>query len=133
MGGRHWQDVANVGVGLWIFVSTSTLLQHAMADAPLWHLIGASPPEDADLAALWALVVAGVVVAFFAALAWLTFGRWQEWINLALGVWLVVSPWAIGFQAAAALRWNAILSGAIVAALAAWVLMSDRWTRFITR
>jgi SPW repeat len=37
--------------------------------------------------------------------------RWQDWCNAILGVWLFVSPWALGFSA-----------GASPAALAAWVL-----------
>lgn len=129
MGRRHWQDAANVGLGLWIFASAAALLQHAMANAPLRHLIGASSPDDIGITALWTLAVVGVVVAFFAFFAWLAFDLWQEWINIALGIWLVVSPWALGFQATAALRWNAVVTGAVVAALAAWVLTLERGTR----
>jgi hypothetical protein len=39
--------------------------------------------------------------------------RWQDWGNAILGLWLVISPWALGFSA-----------GAGDAALAAWVLGS---------
>jgi hypothetical protein len=23
--------------------------------------------------------------------------RWQDWLNLLIGVWLFISPWAVGF------------------------------------
>jgi hypothetical protein len=25
------------------------------------------------------------------------FAEWEEWINAALGVWLIVAPWILGF------------------------------------
>jgi len=37
--------------------------------------------------------------------------RWQDWANLALGAWMIVSPWALGFA-----------SQYDVAALTAWML-----------
>jgi len=24
--------------------------------------------------------------------------RWQDWVNLLLGAWLFISPWALGFS-----------------------------------
>jgi hypothetical protein len=37
--------------------------------------------------------------------------RWQDWGNAILGLWMAISPWALGFSV-----------GASSAALAAWVL-----------
>ena len=37
--------------------------------------------------------------------------RWQDWINLILGLWTFVSPWVFGFAA-----------GTSIAALAMWIL-----------
>jgi chaperone required for assembly of F1-ATPase len=37
--------------------------------------------------------------------------RWQDWVNVILGVWMVVSPWILGFAA-----------DQNVAAQTAWVL-----------
>jgi hypothetical protein len=37
--------------------------------------------------------------------------RWQDWANLALGTWMIVSPWALGFA-----------DPDNVAALSAWAL-----------
>jgi len=37
--------------------------------------------------------------------------RWQDWGNAILGVWMVISPWVLGFS-----------GGMSSAALAAWVL-----------
>ena len=35
--------------------------------------------------------------------------RWQDWANLALGAWMIISPWALGFA-----------DGDNVAAVSAW-------------
>jgi hypothetical protein len=36
--------------------------------------------------------------------------RWQDWANLALGAWMIISPWALGFadsdNAAALSAWT---------------------------
>jgi hypothetical protein len=37
--------------------------------------------------------------------------RWQDWANLVLGAWMVVSPWALGFA-----------DGNSPAALSAWIV-----------
>jgi hypothetical protein len=130
MSKRHWQDAVNVGLGLWLFASAASFLRHAMANAPLWHLMtGAWPPEAVGIAAMWSLAIVGVAVAFVAFFAWLAFGAWQEWINLAFGIWLFVSPWVFGFPASAGLRWNAVITGTVVAGLAVWVLMLERGSK----
>ncbi len=126
---RHWQDVVNVGLGLWIFLSAA-FLRHAMTNATLWHsMAGAPPPEGVGSAAMWNLAIVGVVVAFVALFVWLAFVAWQEWINVALGAWLLVSPWVLGFHASPALRWNAVITGVVVAALAAWVPTLERGSK----
>jgi len=122
----HWQDVVNVALGLWVFVSAA-FLRHAMADPALWHsMTGTPPPEGVGSAAMWSPAVVGVAVTFVALFAVLAFRAWLEWLTMALGLWLFVSPWVFDFHASAALRWNAILTGVAVAALAAWALTAER-------
>ena len=66
--------------------------------------------------------------------------RWRGWVVLALGVWLFLSPWILGFAAAApgagaevaggftAAAWNAWILGVVVAAFALWAaLQSAAW------
>jgi hypothetical protein len=43
-----------------------------------------------------------------------------DWVNAAVGVWLVVSPFVLGYAAVVAATWNDILVGAVVIVLAAW-------------
>ena len=45
------------------------------------------------------------------------FRGWQEWINVALGAWLIASTWVLGIVTPAA-RTNFMLVGVLVVALA---------------
>ncbi|MBE3583818.1 MAG: SPW repeat protein [Limnochordaceae bacterium] len=42
---------------------------------------------------------------------------WQGWINVLLGVWLIVSPFILGYRDVPAALWNGIIVGVIVAVL----------------
>jgi len=98
-----------------------------MTDAAFWHsMVGASPPEGVTGAAMWNLTIVGFAVVVFALFAAMTFNAWQEWVNMTLGIWLLISPWVLGFHASEALTWNSVIAGVFIAALAAWVLMQER-------
>jgi hypothetical protein len=46
--------------------------------------------------------------------------RWQDWLNLLLGVWLFISPWVIGFTATDyAASWNAWILGVAIVVFSA--------------
>ena len=66
----------------------------------------------------------GIVVGVLSIAAIVRFAEWEEWINLALGVWLVVSPWLLGFTALGYALWTNVILGVLIAAVAAWEL----WT-----
>ena len=64
---------------------------------------------------LWASSAAIVVLSFAALIA---FSYWEEWLNFLIGLWLVVSPWVLGFAHTRAMHYS-IGIGAVVAFLAA--------------
>jgi len=41
--------------------------------------------------------VSGALIVLVSIAAIIAFSQWDEWINLALGIWLIVSPWVLGF------------------------------------
>nr|WP_281166742.1 SPW repeat protein [Thermus igniterrae] len=43
---------------------------------------------------------------------------WEEWLNVLLGVWLILSPWLLGFSGVGNAMWNALIVGVLVGALA---------------
>ena len=44
--------------------------------------------------------------------------KWQDWANLVLGLWLVLSPWILGFSGTSSAPWNAVILGLLVGLLA---------------
>lgn len=46
----------------------------------------------------------GVLVVAIAIAALIAFADWEEWAMLALGLWLIVAPWLLGFPVAAAMK-----------------------------
>ena len=59
--------------------------------------------------------------------------RWQDWLNLLIGIWLFISPWVIGFaNASQSASWNAwILGVAIVVFSAIAVSLPQAWEEVI--
>ncbi|HEY0938568.1 MAG TPA: SPW repeat protein [Steroidobacter sp.] len=54
--------------------------------------------------------------------------RWQDWVNVILGAWLVASPWALGFAdnvLAARSAW--VLGAAVVVFAGIAVYMPKAW------
>jgi hypothetical protein len=63
-------------------------------------------------------IISGVVIVVISIAALAAFAVWEEWLNLIVGLWVLISPWILGFQATnAAPVFVAI--GVIVAVLAA--------------
>src|SRR5918992_2898696 len=60
----------------------------------------------------------GLVIAIIAIAALAAFAVWEEWLNLIVGLWALVSPWVLGFQGTTAMTVH-VLIGAAVAVLAA--------------
>jgi len=60
--------------------------------------------------------------------------RWQDWVNMILGLWIVASPWVLGFGAsdspAASAAW--ILGAAIVVFAGVSAYMHKAWEEAIT-
>ena len=76
-------------------------------------------------AASWNAWIVGIAVVVFALAAVADLQEWEEWVNLALGLWLAVSPWVLGFAGLAAAMWTHVGAGLAVAILAAvelWLL-----------
>lgn len=121
---KHWQDWVNVLLGAWVVVSPWGI-EHVMASA--------ATPEATSGAGMWNLYVVGAAVAVLALVALYMFNAWEEWVNVALGVWLFVSPWLMGFSASAALTWNAVIAGILVAVFAGWALYDDQQPKQVTR
>jgi hypothetical protein len=68
----------------------------------------------------------GLLVAAVSAAAIVAFRQWEEWVSLLAGLWMIVSPWALGFVGTPAMHVN-IGVGCAVAFLAALELWLVRY------
>lgn len=78
--------------------------------------------------AVWTSVIAGaiqLIVAIWAAAlpkSTATWGNWQNWTSLAMGVWFIIQPWSVGIGNFAGNAWNDVILGVIVVILDLWVM-----------
>jgi hypothetical protein len=98
-------DIYNLVFALFLFV-TPWLFAYANEDARI---------------DLWA---SGALIAVISLATFVAFSTWEEWLNLLLGIWLVISPWILGFTHTRAMHFS-IGIGAVVAFMAGleiWLL-----------
>jgi len=105
---KHWQDPVNVVIGAWFVLSP-----WALGFAEHWAATASS-------------VVVGIALAAAALGAIFVPRAWEEWLEAALGLWMVVSPWVLGFAAMQTAMLNAVIGGVVVLVLALWVLGTDK-------
>lgn len=79
-------------------------------------------------AAVWNAIIVGLALIVFAAWSAITdnpsTARALDWIDTAIGVWLILAPFILGYSVITVALWNAIIVGAIVAVLSAWAAVS---------
>jgi hypothetical protein len=103
----RWQDWLILLAGAWLCFS------------PFWMAGYASPVSTAA----WNSYVAGILVALFAILALTAPQRWEEWVEIVLAIWLVISPFVMLFYATEnGAAWNTILVGLVIGADAIWII-----------
>ena len=100
MKAKRWQDWVLLLFGIWLFV------------APFWMHGYASTTS----VAAGNSYVLGILVFVFAWGALATTRVWQEWVELILGIWLIISPFVLGFWttehgAGVNMIWLGVLTG----------------------
>ena len=83
-----------------------------------WLFARANETAAVDLRA------SGAVIAILSLAAIVAFASWEEWINLSLGLWLIVSPWLLGFAHTRAMHFSIGVGVAVtfLAALELWLV-----------
>lgn len=46
----------------------------------------------------------------------------RNWIQLVIGVWLIVSPWLLGFSSITVMKWGNMIAGLILVLINVWVI-----------
>ena len=104
---KHWQDAVNAVLGIWLVLSP-WVLGHAQELMP-----------TANATVVGAALIAAALGAILVPHAW------EEWTEAALGLWLIASPWILGFSGHAQAMLAAVVTGIAIAALAVWTLATD--------
>lgn len=70
------------------------------------------------------LRASGAAIAILSLAAMIAFSNWEEWANLLLGIWLIVSPWVLGFPHTRAMHFSVGVGAAVafLAALELWLV-----------
>jgi len=76
-------------------------------------------------AAAWNAWICGAALAVLSARAVVAFAEWEEWIELALGLWILASPWVLKFAAGSSAGKVHVIVGSIVTLLAAVELWKE--------
>jgi hypothetical protein len=96
---KQWTDWATWLLGIWLCLSPWTLL------------------FEFETPALRNDVLLGALMIFVEVIELSVFRGWEEWINVALGAWLIASPWVLRIETSAA-KINFVVIGVLVVALA---------------
>jgi hypothetical protein len=103
----HWQDGVNAGLGAWLIIAPWVLdFQHVTIATTTTMALGAL---------LLACSIEAIAVP----------DAWEEWLDVAIGIALMLAPALLGFDALPLALVNAMVTGALVVILALWVLGSD--------
>jgi hypothetical protein len=102
---RQWEDWVSWAFGIWLCLSP-------------WAL-----QFDLDSVPTHNAVIVGFLIILAEVVTLSIFEPWEEWINVALGAWLVISPWVLGVAETAATV-NFVVIGVLVIALALYEMRS---------
>jgi hypothetical protein len=105
---KHWQDPVNLALGVWLILSP-------------WAL-----GFQGETAPMVNAVIVGLALAAAALGAMFVPRAWEEWTEFALGLWLIASPWVLGYTTQKDAMLSTGITGIVIAALAAWVLLADK-------
>ena len=103
-----WCDVANLILGAFLFFSP-------------WIF-----DFDAGTVSRNAYI-AGIVIAVLAIGALAAFAVWEEWLNLIVGLGVIVSPWVLGFSATTAAAVHIVVGvlASVLAAIELWFMYQE--------
>lgn len=89
--------------------------------AGIWLIISPYILGFAGTAAATNAIIVGIIVGVLALISASSpeSATWLSWINIILGVWMIISPFILGFAGGAVVM-NSIILGIIVIALSAW-------------
>ncbi len=106
-----WEDWVDMVLGVWLAISP-------------W-VLGFT---DNDAATRNALIV-GVAVAVLSGSTFLVYNVIEEYVDVVLGIWLIISPWVLSFSGTTDMVADFVIVGALVAGLSGYEIWASRHGR----
>ncbi|HVM77122.1 MAG TPA: SPW repeat protein [Candidatus Paceibacterota bacterium] len=50
----------------------------------------------------------------------------KSWTTLIVGVWIVISPWLLGFADISVMKWSNLAAGTVVILFAVWDIFGEK-------
>src|SRR5262245_25636567 len=104
-------SVLNLFAGIWLCISPLVMAFTGRQQAT-WNTL---------------LVGAGVVILAVIRLSGSARLQPLSWLNVALGVWLIVSPAVLGYGSVPLPRWNDVIVGIVVSLLGLWSALTPQF------
>ena len=104
-----WEDWVDMVLGLWLAISP-------------W-ILGFS---ESDPSATRNALIVGIVVAVLSGSTFLIYNVIEEWIDVILGIWLIVSPWVLSAAGNASVVADFVVVGAVVAGFSGYEIWASR-------
>jgi uncharacterized protein YjeT (DUF2065 family) len=105
---KHWQDPVNAVLGVALVLSPWVLNFSEETFATV------------NAVAIGLALVAAALGAMLAPKAW------EEWTEAVLGLWMIMSPWALAYSHVQMAMYAAVAVGLVVVLLALWTLATDK-------
>jgi len=106
MAKRHWQDWLSLAVGVWLFLTPIVF-------------------DYESQAAMVSAFIVGLALILIETTAITMPAVWEELVSIVLGIWLMASPWALGFTIHRNETETAVFVGMAVIALSVWATLRD--------
>ncbi len=100
----EWENWFNLALGIWLFM-TPWLMPHNLS-------------SEIAMTMNWNFWIVGAIVAITAGLALRDLQPWEEWVNLALGIYVFLSPVFFGYAEERGLMLNSVVVGLAIAVFA---------------
>jgi hypothetical protein len=104
---EQWEDWCSWALGIWLCISP-------------WALF-----FDNQSGVTTAAVITGLLLIATESVTLTFFRRWEEWMNVLLGAWLITAPWALRTNSVSAIATFEIV-GLLVLSLAAYELRATK-------
>jgi hypothetical protein len=105
--------------GVWLMV-TALVFRYHIGSASFGYHIGSPPQINEFFVGLVIVIIALICAVNPSASSWLS------WVNVGLGIWLILAPFLLGYANLDVARTNEVVIGVIVGGLGLWSARESR-------